>query len=391
LEHVLLQPKFEKEIGVFTISNKNLSELDAFDVYWSEDLYEIWSKSTADARGYLDGSHFHKNCQECFLGTKIALIANKREDARLSFSKDSTDSWMGITKFYKINASTVIEPDDMLAALNKNLRKFWQAGNHITLDEVIAPTKIEHPCVQKVPDKPHDFGIWTVIAGEETVSGRTLVTYINMRTVNNFHLSTAKIIDEMLAGFTANRVVPVQVHHCTDIFYDNKQTRAVIQARNVDYTLASKSSDSDYPWVAIHEMLHQVGDWKAYQHISTKEIISSTMYGTICKNVISNHFKVMQGSHEKSSPLSDYYYSTYNNIDLFNRNFYAVWFKHAHTTIHEVYFDTILSICLVNAWVLFINTTNKDIKLNNFINNVAIQLLHRAGFSKKSKHFSHQK
>lgn len=78
----------------------------------------------------------------------------------------AVDSWIGKTKFQALNSATKIIPDKLFNIFNENSQQYWDFGNYATIDELIAPTTLNHPCVQHIDSKPHNDGIWITTVGE---------------------------------------------------------------------------------------------------------------------------------------------------------------------------------------------------------------------------------
>lgn len=70
--------------------------------------------------------------------------------------------------------------------------------------------------------------------------------------------------------------------------------------------------------------------------------------------LITNAFEVNEETEEaEESEIRNSYKEYFNGIDIFNKNFYFLRFKHRHYKWTQVFIDDILSMALSNSWSLF--------------------------------------
>lgn len=260
------------------------------------------------------------------------------------FRKFKEDNWIGKNKFITFNSAIRINPDKMFDIMNDNFITHWILGNYGTLDELIAPSSLNHPCVQIVETKPHSKGIWITSLGEKTHTGKNFIGYLSFkgqqyilklfpRTMKCLHLDTGDIVDSVLKLYGEK-----QCNITADNFYCNQKTRPLFRSNiNHTYTLSVKNNDSEYPWTYIRKDVEKEGDFAVFQNRDSGELAMSCLFETKFKNIVTNHFKIKNSKNiSNENTIKEFYYNFFNTIDLANRNFYDILYSGKRNTIDQV-------------------------------------------------------
>jgi hypothetical protein len=108
--------------------------------------------------------------------------------------------------------------------------------NYLTLDEEIAPSSLNHPCVQKIDTKPHSEG-WISSLGEKTQVSTSFNN--NNVQVNNMCPIISKD-DPKFAYYTGVIVQKMLDNQCNiteDVFYCKNKTMPLFRHARIKLTL----------------------------------------------------------------------------------------------------------------------------------------------------------
>lgn len=276
-------------------------------------------------------------------------------------------------RWFHIHANREFPLLPLFARVTERTRYYLNIGSEVTTDELQTNYSGQSPVRNFNPSKPHAWGHLIYMTGV-VVGGRTIIVAAKPRVPNYHrgHPQTHHVIEDLDLDLPQDQ----PIHYVCDSFYNTKGTREYLAAQpSRFYTMAGKTEWLPHVWRRLaHNLPHD--EWAQLVSPGRHEIY--TVYHSLKKvNTMSNAFDVapLPPVVPALPPLYQVYRARFNLIDLFNRVYFSIQFPHKQLGWKTNFFDVVLKIAVINAWVLYNNSSGEPpLTIRDFIRDVAAYL-----------------
>lgn len=315
---------------------------------------------------------------------RFALSLNHSSSLNETFKSQHKDNWLSIHTFEHLHHCFFLNVKTLDSIIINNISKYRRYSNAATFDEQQLTTEINSELMTKDPCKPKPFGISTKILAEPTANGRSFVTYFKIRNEDELNFVHVDMFKEVIALYQQQNITPCLTF---DRAYSNVSLLHYLQKSNCCYTTPLKVNNSDYPLAYMKTYSPGLKQWSVFYHRARNEYLSVSQNSKGYNFTVSTAFESNGNHNSKKNTIYQFYHRTFNYVDVFNKVLQSHrWPFHQHSPC-VVQLNGILSICAVNAWVMWTNVTEQDEPYEKFLQHVSAELLQLGNYSLHHKRF----
>jgi len=271
------------------------------------------------------------------------------------------------------------QPQHFTQIINKTNNEIITQPSTICIDETIFPTKIKSPAASFIKRKPHKHGVVCWISCIELPNNNILAYSCCCRDEEHLHWPVFNIVYNLISELPRDK--DEQFHFVFDSYFAVGDPLTFITSMGDVYTCSSKVTKSNKEiWNAISRKLtNNTGRVCVTPGEEENKFELWTAYAD--DHLMKNRSTAYQ-QHQKNPPNPpqpipkpiQHYREYFNLVDLFNRNFDKNRWPHVQKEVHDLIFDSLLHIVIINSWAIYSNI-NREVSMEQFMEILSNELL----------------
>jgi hypothetical protein len=251
--------------------------------------------------------------------------------------------------------------------LTTNFQQFWTPYSHVAVDEGMVPFKGRYRYKQHIRGKPDATGIKIYILADDV--GFTWDLW-------NYEGAQPRVKDIVLNFVKKLKSVQYSVY--ADSYYGSEQLALELHKLGFKFTLSCQQNRPSWLFGKnMDKLLKRKGDVKYSKHNQFPQIIAIAFKDNAVCHFITNQFGMGSEQIDDNTLLPKAvadYRKWYGCVDLANQ-FHMKWlFPHKHQKWTRALFHSFLKITAVNAWLLWKELNNVNIKQKDFLLELVVQM-----------------